>query len=93
MAEMDDLENELKELLVDALALEDVKANEIDSEAALFGDGLGLGSIDALELAMALSKTYGVRLQPENDEAKRAFASVRTLAEYIRAQKSLSGAS
>jgi acyl carrier protein len=83
---MDALEAELKELIVDVLRLEDVKANEIDSTATLFGPGLGLTSIDALELAMALNKKYGVVLDPDNDKNKAAFANVRALASYISDQ-------
>ena len=78
-----ELEDELKKLIVEALMLEDVTPGEIDSEDALFGEGLGLDSIDALELAMAIDKQYGVRIKAEDEENRRIFASVRNLAAYV----------
>jgi acyl carrier protein len=82
------LEDELKHLIVDALTLEDVSASEIDSTAPLFVTGLGLDSIDALELAMAIEKRYGVRFAADDAQNARIFASVRSLAEHIeRAQR------
>jgi acyl carrier protein len=82
------LEDELKHLIVDALTLEDVSAPEIDSTAPLFVTGLGLDSIDALELAMAIEKRYGVRFVADDAQNARIFASVRSLAEHIeRAQR------
>jgi acyl carrier protein len=83
---MDELEIELKELIVDVLRLEDVTSSEIDSSAPLFGPGLGLTSIDALELAMALNKKYGVVLDPDNELNKAAFENVRALATFIASQ-------
>lgn len=77
------LESELKELIVEALMLEDVKPAEIDSEGALFVDGLGLDSIDALELAIAIDKKFGVRLQPDDEQNRQVFASVRSLAGFL----------
>ena len=77
------LENELKYLIVDALTLEDVNPSEIDPEAPLFVSGLGLDSIDALELAMAIEKRYGVRFAADDAQNARIFASVRSLAEHI----------
>ncbi len=79
----ENLETELKELIVDALMLEDVAATEIDSEAPLFVEGLGLDSIDALELAMAIDKKYGVRIKADDEENKQIFTSVRSLAAYV----------
>lgn len=76
------LANELKELIIKSLKLEDVKPDEIDLEAPLFGTGLGLDSIDALELLVAVEKKYGVRI-PDEDVGKEAFASVNALAAYI----------
>ena len=84
---MQALEQELKELIVDSLMLEDVKAAEIDSSAPLFVTGLGLDSIDALELAMAIEKRFGVKFQADDDRNREIFSSVRSLAQYIQATK------
>lgn len=80
----DPLEDRIKHLIVDTLALEDVDPASIDSQAPLFGEGLGLDSIDALELALALHKEFGVRTQ-ENDERNREYYhSVASLAQFVR---------
>lgn len=79
---MDELILELKQKIVEALNLEDVKPEDIDENAALFGDGLGLDSIDALELIVLLDKTYGIRLA-DPKEGREIFRSIRTMAEYI----------
>ncbi len=63
--------------------LEDVNANDIDVEAPLFGEGLGLDSIDALELAIAIERRFGVKLGEHDEEARAAFASVRALSKYV----------
>ena len=87
------LEDEIKELIIDALQLEDVTAAEIDSDAPLFVEGLGLDSIDALELGVAIQKRYGLTLSASSEENRRHFASVRALAtmieSYRRAEKNL----
>ena len=72
----------LKEQLIEALNLEEITPDDIDADAPLFGDGLGLDSIDALEIILILEKNYGIRLE-NTAEAKPHFYSVRTLAEYI----------
>ena len=77
------LEHEIKSLIVDAMALEDVAADDIDSGAPLFNDGLGLDSIDALELGLALQKRYGVSLAADSEETRRHFASVSRLAAFV----------
>jgi acyl carrier protein len=79
-------ESELAVLIVSALNLEGVNPADIDPEAPLFGAGLGLDSIDALELALEISKRYGVQLKAEDEDNKRIFASLRTLADHV-AQK------
>ena len=84
---MDELELEIKRLIVDALSLEDLTPEEIDSDEPLFNDGLGLDSIDGLELGMALRKIYGVKFETANDETKQVFRSVRTLAGFIAARR------
>ena len=82
----EDLEKQLKEVIVESLMLEDVRPDEIDSEDALFVTGLGLDSIDALELAIAIDKRFGVRIKPDEEEARQVFASVKTLAAYLARQ-------
>ncbi len=82
------LESELKRLIVEALVLEDIAPEEIESEAPLFVEGLGLDSIDALELAMALEERYGVKIGDDPDENRRIFASVRALAEFVSENRS-----
>ncbi len=78
-----ELVEEVKELIVDALMLEDVKAGEIEPDAPLFVEGLGLDSIDALELAIAIDKRYGVKIDAETEDTKAIFASARSLASHI----------
>ena len=77
------LEDELKQLIIDELKLEDVEAAEIADEDMLFGEGLGLDSLDAVELVVILKKEYSVDLE-DMDEPREAFTSVKTLADYIR---------
>jgi acyl carrier protein len=80
-------ESELAQLLVESLNLEGVEAAGIDPDARLFGDGLGLDSIDALELALAISKKYGFQLRSDSDENRRIFASLRALSAHIQQNK------
>jgi len=77
------LELEVKELIIDVLQLEDMVPADIDSDAALFVDGLGLDSIDALELGVALQKKYGISLSADSADTRRYFASVKALAAMI----------
>ena len=84
---MNDLEFEIKKLIVDALRLEDIRPEDIDSEEPLFGDGLGLDSIDGLELGMALRKTYGLKIETANEEVRRHFATVRSMASFVLTQR------
>ena len=86
---MDELEAELKHLIVDALKLEDLTPDAIDSDEPLFVEGLGLDSIDALELGVALRKRYGIRIESVTDEVKAHFANVRSLARFIRDQQAV----
>lgn len=86
---MESLEHEIKSLIVDALELEDVTPESIDSGAPLFGEGLGLDSIDALELGVALRKKYGISLEVGDSRVREYFRSVRTLAELVRTQKKI----
>lgn len=84
---MAELETEVKQLIIDTLRLEDVSAADIADEEALFGEGLGLDSIDALELGVALRKRYDLKIETVTDEVKAHFASVRALADFIRSQR------
>ncbi|MFC4726894.1 phosphopantetheine-binding protein [Coralloluteibacterium thermophilus] len=83
MSQQTPAETELAELLIEALNLEDVAATDIDPDAPLFGDGLGLDSIDALELALAISKRYGFQLRSDSEENRRIFASLRALSAHV----------
>ena len=80
------LENDIKELIISSLALEDITPADIDASAPLFVNGLGLDSIDALELGLALQKRYGVSLSGDTEQVRAHFASVRSLAQFVRAQ-------
>lgn len=83
---MEKLILELKEHIINELNLEDMTPADIDENAPLFGEGLGLDSIDALEIILILEKNYGVRLA-NSAEAKPVFYSVKTLAEYVMANR------
>jgi acyl carrier protein len=76
-------EQELASLLVESLNLEDIAPDSIDPEQPLFGAGLGLDSIDALELALAISKRYGFQLRSDNEDNRRIFGSLRALAAHV----------
>lgn len=75
--------NELKSLLVSELNLEDITPDQIDADAPLFGEGLGLDSIDALELAVILDKKYGIKIQSSDDLNEQIFSSLNALATFI----------
>lgn len=80
-------EHELAQLLVESLNLEDVEPAAIDPDASLFNTGLGLDSIDALELALAISKRYGFQLRSDNEDNRRIFASLRALSAHVEQHK------
>ena len=84
---MDSLEAEVKNMIIEVLELEDITAAEIDLEAPLFVEGLGLDSIDALELGVAIYKRYGIRLSADSEDSRRYFASVRSLSDMIASQR------
>jgi acyl carrier protein len=84
---MSDLETEIKILVVECLKLEDFRPDEIDSDEPLFGEGLGLDSIDALELGVAIRQRYGIKIEAVNDTVKAHFRTVRSLAAFIASQK------
>jgi acyl carrier protein len=77
------LEQEIKELIISSMALEDITPDEIDTEAPLFVDGLGLDSIDALELGLALQKQYGLTMPGHSADNRQHFASVKALAAFV----------
>ena len=78
---------EIKNLIISTLNLEELTPEDIDTDAALFGDGLGLDSIDALELGLAVKNQYGGVLSAESDEMRQHFYSVATLAAFIHQQR------
>jgi len=80
-------EHELAELIVQSLNIDWVKPEAIDPEAALFGGDLGLDSIDALELALAVSQRYGFQLRSDNPDNKRIFGCLRALADHIQSNR------
>jgi acyl carrier protein len=80
----DSLENELKQLIVTTLRLEDIRPQDIDSDQPLFNEGLGLDSIDGLELGIAIAKTYKIELSRDPEENKQYFANIGNLVLFIR---------
>ena len=87
MSERAALEFELKKLVIEALALEDIEPDEIDTQDALFVDGLGLDSIDALEITMVLEERYRVQIEDDAEQNKKIFASIAALAEFVDANR------
>ncbi len=83
MSEPESLHAELKKLIVETLALEDTTPDEIETDAPLFGEGLGLDSIDALEIAMVLEERYGVTLDDDPESNQRIFGSIRNLSAFV----------
>ena len=79
--------HEIAELIIQSLRLEDLTADEIDPDAALFGEGLGLDSIDALELALAISQRCGVTLSSDDPKIREIFSSLRSLTEHIQSHR------
>ncbi|MFO7842307.1 MAG: phosphopantetheine-binding protein [Bacteroidales bacterium] len=83
---MEELIQKIKEQVIEVLNLEDIEPDDIDTDDPLFGDGLGLDSIDALELIVLLEKQYGIKIEDPKD-GKKIFYSIRTIAEYIEENK------
>jgi acyl carrier protein len=81
------LEEEIKDLIITTMSLEDIAPGDIDATAPLFNEGLGLDSIDALELGLALQKRYGLSLAADSEETRKHFASVRTLSSFVAANR------
>lgn len=82
------LRREVAELMIECLNLE-VTADQITADAHLYGDGLGLDSIDVLEVALVVSKRYGLQLKADSADSKEIFSSLRSLSDYIAAQRTL----
>ncbi|MGH8550184.1 MAG: phosphopantetheine-binding protein [Methylococcales bacterium] len=83
-----ELLTELKHLMIEGLNLEEVDPDDIEPDAPLFGDGLGLDSIDALEIAVLLDRKYGVKISSGDDRNPALFASLRSLAEFVESNRS-----
>lgn len=81
------LVEELKALIIEALNLEDVTPDDIETDAPLFNEGLGLDSIDALELGLALKKKYGITITADSEDNKKHFASVAALADFVASHR------
>lgn len=83
MSSIQSMQLKIKQLIIESLNLEDITPEDIDTDAPLFGDGLGLDSIDALELGMAIKNQFGVALSSESEDIRYHFYSVATLANYL----------
>ena len=85
---MSDLVIKIKELIIDSLGLEDITTDDIGDDMALFGDdGLGLDSVDALELGLAIQKKFGLQMESDSSQLREYFFSVNTLANYIQSKR------
>ena len=84
---MSDLQLEIKNLIIDALGLEDMAAEDIAADLTLFGEGLGLDSVDALELGLAIQKRFGIKIDAEAKDTRKHFASVACLAAFVSSQQ------
>ena len=84
---MSDLHNEIKQLIIDALGLEDISIDDISDEQTLFGEGLGLDSVDALELGLAIQKTYGIKIDADAKDTRDHFSNVTSLAAFVTAKQ------
>lgn len=88
MTSSEAVEQEVKEFIISTLKLEDITVADIDSAAPLFGAGLGLDSVDALELGVALHKSYGIKIDSKSEESRAHLASVRSLASLVSKHRS-----
>ena len=84
---MSDLQTEIKNLIIEALGLEDMVAEDIAADLALFGDGLGLDSVDALELGLAIQKRFGIKIDAEAKDTRQHFANVASLAAFVASKQ------
>lgn len=81
--------DEVKDFIIKNLNLSDIRSSDIDTDAPLFNDGLGLDSVDALELGLAIQKQYGIVLDSKNENLKQIFSNVRNLAQFIQENKNV----
>jgi len=84
---MSDLQLEIKNLIIDALGLEDMAAEDIAADLTLFGEGLGLDSVDALELGLAIQKRFGIKIDAEAKDTRKHFANGASLAAFVSSQQ------
>lgn len=84
---MSDLHRDIKQLIIDALGLEDISIHDIGNDQTLFGEGLGLDSVDALELGLAIQKRYGIKIDADAKDTRDHFASVDSLAAFVSARQ------
>lgn len=80
---MSDLHLEIKQLIIDSLGLEDISPHDIGNDQILFGEGLGLDSVDALELGLAIQKRYGIKIDAEANDTRNDFTSVDSLVAFV----------
>lgn len=84
---MSDLHQDIKQLIIDSLGLEDIGTQDIGNDQILFGEGLGLDSVDALELGLAIQKRYGIKIDAEAKDTRSHFTSVDSLAAFVSARQ------
>ncbi|MEB0208527.1 phosphopantetheine-binding protein [Pseudomonas sp. CCC3.1] len=84
---MSDLNRDIKQLIIDALGLEDISISDIGDDQTLFGEGLGLDSVDALELGLAIQKTYGIKIDADAKDTRDHFSNVTSLAAFVTAKQ------
>ena len=87
MSDQQRLERDIKMLIIEALGLEDISVDDIDSEQTLFGEGLGLDSVDALELGLAIQKKYGIKIDADAKDTRNHFTHVACLAAFVTARQ------
>jgi acyl carrier protein len=83
---MSDLQTEIKTLIIEALGLEDISPDDIGADQTLFGEGLGLDSVDALELGLAVQKRFAIKIDADAKDTRTHFANVNSLAAFVSAQ-------
>ena len=86
---MSDITNQIKQMIIDELELEDMTVEDIDTDAPLFGEGLGLDSIDALELGLALQKRFNVKIDANSEHNKAHFRAVASLRDFVEANRAV----
>jgi acyl carrier protein len=87
MSNPNSLEHDIKTLIIEALGLEDISVDDIKSEDPLFGEGLGLDSVDALELGLAIQKKYGIKIDADAKDTRNHFTNVASLSAFVTARK------